>query len=102
MAREQITQDTEKPRYRLVTQAYINDILYEPDQVITYEGVPGWHMAPENEAARLMKEKHPQKQPDPIEEMTSLKMADASVGDLAQVMAQAMGQALAQAMQAKA
>jgi hypothetical protein len=99
MAREQ---SSEKPRYKLTTQAYIGDVLYEPEQVITYEGVPGWHMEPENDAAREMKRLHPQSRPDPIEEMTSLKMADASVGDLATVMAQAMAQALGQAMQAKA
>jgi hypothetical protein len=62
----------EAPKYRLTECAYINDILYEPGAIITYEGVPGWHMEPANKAARLMKEKHPSEYRDPILEMTKI------------------------------
>lgn len=67
----------EKPRYRLTEKAYINDRLLDPETmpfeadtgdeeegpkrkplIITYEGIPGAHMIPVNDAAKLMCEKH--------------------------------------------
>ena len=68
----------EIPRYRLAEKAYIDDILYDPESPnpdlheVNYEGVPGWHMEPVNEAARLTKEKHPSTYYDPIGDLTKI------------------------------
>jgi hypothetical protein len=70
--------DREVPRYRLTEKAYIDDILYDPESPnpalheVDYKGVPGWHMEPVNEAARMMKEKHPSTYYDPISGLTKI------------------------------
>lgn len=68
----------EKPRYQLLEKAYINDRMYDPESmpfeendsgdenelpqrkplIIVYEGIPGAHMTPVNDAAKAMVEKH--------------------------------------------
>lgn len=60
------------PKYTLTEPAYIDDCLYEKGQTIEYAGVPGYHMEPENDAARAMKEKHPSEFVDPILAMTAV------------------------------
>jgi hypothetical protein len=82
--------DSETPRYKLTEPAYIDDILYEAGAVISYAGVPGYHMEPENAAAEAMKEKHPSKYVDPILEMTDMKVVDTSASTLADLIAQAI------------
>lgn len=84
----------EGPKYKLTAQAYIDDKLLEPDTVIVYHGVPGWHMEPVNDAARAMKKKHPSKYVDPIIELTDVKATDASVGALTEAIAAALKTAL--------
>jgi hypothetical protein len=48
----------EVPQYKLTEPAYINDRLYAADELIYFTGVPGYHMAPVNKAAKAMVEKH--------------------------------------------
>lgn len=96
MSQNQAQPQGEAPKYKLEECAYINDVMYEKDAVIEWQGVPGWHMTPVNKPAHVMKEKHPSERPDPIEEMTSLKASDASLGDLATIMAKAMAEAMKQ------
>jgi len=69
----------EKPKYELTEKAYIGDVLWDPAEpqhpitrrprgtddagdlkplVIEYEGIPGPHMVPMNECARVMFETH--------------------------------------------
>ncbi|SIO58400.1 hypothetical protein [Paraburkholderia phenazinium] len=89
------------PRYRLTEKAYINDILYDPEaqnpnlHEVDYEGIPGHHMEPVNEAARVMKEKHPGDYVDPIEAMTNIRTGteNSALVDFATVLANAMSQA---------
>lgn len=50
--RETCRQET--PRYKLREQAYIDDMLLEPDTVIDFIGIPAGHMEPLNDAARLL------------------------------------------------
>lgn len=85
-------QAAQTPRYRLTAKAYINDRLLDPESmavdpdsedgerkplIISYEGVPGWHMEPVNDAARAMKAKAP-KYSDPILAMTSITAESAA------------------------
>ncbi|MGF6764061.1 hypothetical protein P3T24_004392 [Paraburkholderia sp. GAS33] len=89
------------PRYRLTEKAYINDILYDPEaqdprlHEVDYEGIPGHHMEPVNAAAHYMKEKHPSKYIDPIEDMTNVRAGgeNNTMIDFATVLAQAISQA---------
>jgi hypothetical protein len=68
----------EAPRYRLTEKCYLNERMYDPDEmpfdqmaeanedgsqprkplVITFAGVPAYYMEPMNDAARAMCEKH--------------------------------------------
>lgn len=93
MSQSQLQTKGDAPRYRLDEVAYINDVMHEKDAVIEWRGIPGWHMHPVNEAAQQMKAKHPSERPDPIADLTSLKVSDASVADLVTVLAQALKQA---------
>lgn len=93
MSQQQAQSQRETPKYRLEECAYINDVMYEKEAVIEWRGIPGWHMEPVNDAARAMKDKHPSVRPDPIADLTSLKVSDTSVGELVTVLAQALKQA---------
>jgi hypothetical protein len=66
-------------RYRLLDKAYIDDVLYDPETTridpetgdrvplyIEFDGVPGWHMEPVNDAAREAKAKAPHSERDPL------------------------------------
>ena len=63
---------TETPRYQLTTAAFMpkepggrNQYL-EAETVITFEGVPSWHMRPLNDAAKdAVKKAFPSGQQDP-------------------------------------
>lgn len=68
----------EVPKYRLTEKAYLNDRLYDPDEmpidqnaepdengnlprrplVVAFAGIPGYYMEPVNDAARAMVQKH--------------------------------------------
>jgi len=89
----------EAPKYRLEEVAYIGDVMYEKGAEIEWRGIPGWHMEPVNEAAKVMKEKHPSERPSPIDEMTNLnqKAGETSVGELVAVLAAALKQSQASA-----
>lgn len=60
------------PEYELTEKAYINDVLHEVGAHIKYEGIPGYHMVPINDAAKAMVKKHPSKFTDPILAMTAV------------------------------
>lgn len=62
----------EPPQYRLTEPAYIHDVLYEAGASIYFEGVPGPHMEPLNDAAQAMVDKHTKamQKHDPINELT--------------------------------
>ena len=67
---------TETPRYRLTTAAHIakepggRKQYLDAGEVITYDGVPGWHMQPLNDAAEAaVKKAFPGGQKDPSREM---------------------------------
>jgi hypothetical protein len=62
----------EAPRYVLTEPAYIDDRLYAAEQEVTFEGIPGYHMTPINDAAKAMKKKHNKEYLDPILAMTSV------------------------------
>jgi hypothetical protein len=62
----------ESPKYKLTEKAYIDDVLYEEGAVITYAGIPGYHMEAANAAAEAMKVKHPGQFVDPILAMTNV------------------------------
>ncbi|WP_017773842.1 hypothetical protein [Paraburkholderia kururiensis] len=70
------------PKYRLLETAYIDDRIYDPKTtpidpetnenrplIIAYEGVPGPHMEPVNDAARAIFKKHNPTWVDPIESL---------------------------------
>lgn len=66
----------EPPQYRLTEPAYINDQLFDQGAVdagaaiIFFEGVPGYHMFPLNDAARAMVKKHNPQRVDPLDALT--------------------------------
>lgn len=85
------------PKYSLTEKAYIGDILYDPEQpvhpvthrarvvdqetgdlaplVIEYEGIPGPHMIPVNDAARAMAKAHPKAMTgnlNPVDALTTM------------------------------
>nr|WP_198983062.1 hypothetical protein [Herbaspirillum sp. ASV7] len=60
------------PRYKLSEQAYINDRLYEAGTDIDFDGIPGHHMEPLNDAAKAMKKKHGKAYLDPILALTAV------------------------------
>lgn len=62
----------EPPQYRLSEPAYIHDVLHEMGASIYFEGVPGPHMEPLNDAAQAMVEKHSKamEKRDPINDLT--------------------------------
>lgn len=65
--------EVQLPQYELSEAAYIDDVLYGPGRKVTYEGAPGHHMEPVNEAAKVMKKKHDKGgYIDPIEAMTKV------------------------------
>lgn len=59
-------------RYKLTEQAYIHDRIYEAGADIDFDGIPGHHMEPLNDAARAMKKKHNKVYQDPILAMTAV------------------------------
>ena len=72
-------QPSSRPRYQLIEKAYIDDILHDPESrpmdpeteerkplLVYFDGIPGPHMIPVNEAAKKMVEKHPTVMQDPI------------------------------------
>lgn len=86
-----------KPKYALTEKAYIGDILYDPESpvhpvtkrpraedaetgeraplVIEFEGIPGPHMTPTNDAARAMVQAHPKAHAasiNPVESLTTV------------------------------
>lgn len=67
---------SEPPKYRLTEPAYVNDRFYDQHlidggkAVIFFEGIPGAHMHPMNEAARAMVKKHQPKRVNPVDELT--------------------------------
>src|ERR1700737_2762524 len=87
----------EAPRYKLTEKAYIDDVLYEADAVITFHGIPCHYMEPVNAAAKTAK-KSPEgvkasKFLDPILAMTNIS-GPTGVPDLAEVLAAALAKAL--------
>lgn len=72
------------PQYRILAPCYINDVLYEQQQIdaanandgkgikIWFEGIPGPHLLPVNAAARAMVEKFPDanRVNDPLKNLT--------------------------------
>ncbi len=64
--------DDSKPRYELTEQSYLGDVLYEEGAEVVFEGVPGPHMIPLNEAAEKMCEEHSKAMQvvDPIQALT--------------------------------
>lgn len=82
----------EMPKYRLTEKAYLNDRLYDPDEmpidqnaepddngslprrplIVGYAGVPAYYMEPVNEAAREMIKKHANRMQfmNPIDELS--------------------------------
>ena len=67
---------SEQAQYKLTEKAYIDDVLYEPDAVITFSGIPMHYMLPVNEAAKAAKNtpegKKAAKFLDPILAMTAV------------------------------
>lgn len=79
MAQPQDRNTNEAPRYRLTERCYLNDRLYDPDEmaldqnaepledgtqprkalIIAFRGVPAHYMEPVNDAAKAMCAKHP-------------------------------------------
>jgi hypothetical protein len=70
MPRNQAEPEDKSPLYELTQAAYIDDRYYEAGAQIRYDGVPGHHMDPMNDAAEAMKSKNPSKYIDPILAMT--------------------------------
>jgi hypothetical protein len=81
------------PKYRLNEAAYIDDKLYQEGDFINYDGIPGFHMDAADKAAEDMKKKYPSVKPDPIAEMTDLKVADATMDNFVNSLASAIKQA---------
>ena len=50
--------DESKPRYELTEAAYIGDVLHQEGAEIEFDGIPGPHMIPLNEAAEQQCEKY--------------------------------------------
>jgi hypothetical protein len=78
------------PRYKLTEAAYIDDKLYQEGDTINYDGIPGYHMEPLDKAAEDMKKKYPSVKPDPIAEMTDLKMGDATMTNFVEALTAAI------------
>jgi hypothetical protein len=60
----------EPPQYQLTEKAYIHDVLYEPGASVYFDGIPGPHMEPLNDAAKEMVKKHPPQGGNPIDALT--------------------------------
>lgn len=69
------------PKYRILAPCYINDVLYEQQQIdaagekgilIWFEGIPGPHLQPVNAAAKAMADKFPEanRANDPLNHLT--------------------------------
>lgn len=71
-APQQPAKAKEPPQYKLTEPAYIHDVLYEAGATIWFDGIPGYHMEPLNDAARDMIEKHKPRHSDPIRDLTVL------------------------------
>ena len=67
--------DDSLPRYELTEEAYIGDSLYGAGDVIEFEGVPGPHMIPLNDAAKAKAEEYSESMiaRDPILALTLVK-----------------------------
>lgn len=69
----------EPPKYRLTEPSYINEMFYDQVQVdqgkavIFFDGVPGPHMLPLNDAAKAMVAKHKPVKIDALDALTSLQ-----------------------------
>jgi hypothetical protein len=84
------------PRYRLTEPAYIDDQLLEAGREINFEGIPGYHMEPLDDAAREMKAKYPSQYVDPITSLQTVGVApDPKDAALVDMMASALAKALA-------
>lgn len=66
----------EIPKYRLTEPAYINERHFDQHAidggkaVIFFDGIPGAHMLPLNDAAKAMVKKHQPKRGNPVDELT--------------------------------
>lgn len=78
------------PLYKLTEAAYIDDKLFPEGATINFDGIPGYHMEPMDKAAEAMKQKHPSVKPDPIAEMTDLKMGDATMTNFVEALTAAI------------
>jgi len=62
---------TGMPKYRLTEAAAMHDRVYEADSIVEFDGIPGPHMEPLNEAAHGMVKKHnPSGTTDPVSGIT--------------------------------
>jgi hypothetical protein len=67
-----MAKNIDPPQYQLTEVAYIHDVLHPEGATVYYEGIPGPHMQPLNEAAQAMVEKHvsAMQRRNPIDELT--------------------------------
>lgn len=94
------TRKAEMPRYRLTEKAYLNDRLYDPEEmqidqnaepddngaqprkplIVGFAGVPAYYMEPVNDAARAMVAKHGDRMKalNPIDELSIVTKAPAA------------------------
>lgn len=99
----------EKPLYQVLQKCYLNDRIYDPEAmgylptdpgdedaeperkplVIAFDGPPAFYMIPQNDAAREMVKKHPERMKfmDPVLQMAQINAPlpdnDAMIGMLA-------------------
>lgn len=100
MADTQTVRKGEVPKYRLTEKAYLNDRLYDPEEmpidqsaepddtgalpkrplIVAFPGIPAYYMEPVNDAARAMVAKHPERMRalNPIDELSIVSKPEAA------------------------